>query len=63
MNGMLSTDSRSAAASSSVPAAVIHERFGFGDRKNASAPSDVCVSESSENHCIHSFHTGSSSLR
>src|SRR3954463_11533827 len=53
-NGMFNTASRSAAASITVPADVIHERLGLGDRKNGSTASDVWVSDTAENQRIHS---------
>src|SRR5579884_551257 len=43
----------SAAASSTAPAAVTQECSGCGERKNDSAPNDVCVSSTSANHTSH----------
>src|SRR4029079_8643168 len=63
VNGMFSTASRSAAASMTVPAEVIHERWGFGDRKNGSTASGVWVSETAENQQIHYCHARSRSSR
>ena len=37
-----------------VPAEVIHERYGLGDRKNGSTASEVWVSDTAENQRIHS---------
>ena len=54
-----STASRSAAASSTAPEAVTHERFGFGERKNERMPVDVCVSSISTNHSSHACQSGS----
>ena len=54
---------RSAAASSTAPDAVIHERCGFGERKNVSDASDVWVSDSSVNHASSSAQTASMSFR
>ncbi len=47
-------DAMSAAESRTVPAAVIHDRSGCGERKKFSAAYDVCVSSSSVNHRSHS---------
>src|SRR5689334_25311374 len=50
-----------AAESSTHPAAVTHERSGFGERKNVRDASDVCVSSSSANHSCHDTHRSSRS--
>src|SRR3954447_4117970 len=63
VRGMSTTDSRIAAVSSTAPAAVTHERCGFGERKNVSDPYDVCVSCTSVNHAIHDSQKLSSSVR
>src|SRR5437763_6929609 len=62
-HGMSHTASRSDAVSSTTPAAVTQLRFGFGDRKNTSAPYDVCVSCTSVNHVIHVSQYRSISVR
>src|SRR5580704_2509709 len=58
--GIASADWARDAASSSAPAAVTHERSGFGDRKNTSTASEVWVSEMSANHSSHSAHSAGS---
>ena len=50
-----------AAASSTAPADVTHDRFGSGERKNASAGNETWVSSTSANHSSHLVHTSSAS--
>src|SRR5687767_12816230 len=47
---VLTHDINNAAPSSTTPDIVTHDRSGLGERKNASAGNDVCVSSSSTNH-------------
>src|SRR5262245_66371579 len=53
-HGISTVDCAKAAASRIAPADVTHERWGFGDRKNARIENVECVSDSSENHDSHS---------
>src|SRR2546423_6353067 len=62
-HGMSHTASRSDAVSSTMPAAVPQLRWGFGDRKKASAPYDVWVSCPSVNHVIQDSQYRSISVR
>ena len=63
-HGIARVDWASDAASRSAPAAVTQDRSGFGDRKNTSTDSDVCVSAMSANHSSHSAHsTGRSPIQ
>src|SRR2546428_10951550 len=54
--GMSTAALTSEAESSTAPAAVIHEWSGWGERKKASAASEVCVSSRSANHISHDTH-------
>ena len=49
-------DTISAAVSRTVPAAVIHELLGRGERKNTSAGLVAWLSSSSTNHCSQPSH-------
>src|ERR1041384_4298330 len=56
-------DDTNAAASSTAPAAVIHERSCDGERKNTRDGYDVWLSAMSANHSSHVDHWASSASR
>ena len=59
-HGIDSVELANAAPSRTAPAAVIHERSGFGERKKARTANVVCVSASSANQPSHVAHRSGS---